>query len=139
MFGGIHTTLNTQQVMQENPWLDFANVGEGDDSLIDLVNALQSGGKTTGIGNLWARNGDVIRNPSRRLKDISVLPWMDLDNWEFKRITENRRGPQVPWTLAFAFARLGNTDVTSFRGRFQTGRFVAGTELQRRSAALGMA
>ncbi len=93
VFGGIHTTLNTVQVMQENPWLDFANVGEGDDSLLDLVRALETGADTTHIGNVWARqNGNVIRNASRRLKDITVLPWMDLDNWEFKRITENRRG-----------------------------------------------
>jgi radical SAM superfamily enzyme YgiQ (UPF0313 family) len=92
VFGGIHTTLNTQQVMEENPWLDFANVGEGDDSLLDLAHALQTGGKTTDIGNLWARNGKIIRNPSRRLKDITALPWMDLDNWQFKKITENRRG-----------------------------------------------
>ena len=93
VFGGIHTTLNTAQVMQENPWLDFANVGEGDDSLLDLVGALAGRGESTRIPNLWAReNGTVIRNPSRRLKDITVLPWMDLEGWEFKRITENRRG-----------------------------------------------
>ena len=37
IFGGIHTTLNTPAVMKENPWIDFANVGEGDDSIVDLV------------------------------------------------------------------------------------------------------
>jgi len=93
VFGGIHTTLNVAQVMQENPWLDFANVGEGDDSLLDLVGALERGGEYTRIPNMWAReNGTIVRNPSRRLKDIRVLPWMDLEGWEFKRITENRRG-----------------------------------------------
>jgi hypothetical protein len=35
IFGGIHTTLNTKSVMTDNPWIDFANVGEGDDSLLD--------------------------------------------------------------------------------------------------------
>jgi len=93
VFGGIHTTLNAPQVMDENPWLDFANVGEGDDSLLELVSALGTGGHTRGIANVWARdNGNIVRNPSRRLKDITTLPWMDLDNWEFERITENRRG-----------------------------------------------
>ena len=93
VFGGIHTTLNVAQVMQENPWLDFANVGEGDDSLLDLVGALERGGEYTRIPNMWAReNGTIVRNPSRRLKDIRVLPWMDLEGWEFRRITENRRG-----------------------------------------------
>ncbi len=93
LFGGIHTTLNTKSVMEENPWVDFANVGEGDDSLLDLVIALDRGADTTSIPNIWARqNGTVIRNASRRLKDISKLPWMDLEGWEFKRISENRRG-----------------------------------------------
>jgi radical SAM superfamily enzyme YgiQ (UPF0313 family) len=93
LFGGIHTTLNTGQVMAENPWLDFANVGEGDDSILDLVTALEQGRDATGIPNVWARrNGQVVRNPSRRLKDITTLPWMDLDGWQFKRIMENRRG-----------------------------------------------
>ncbi len=93
LFGGIHTTLNTPQIMEENPWLDFGNVGEGDDSILELVSALDKGTDTSHIPNLWARaNGKVISNPSRRLKDITTLPWMDLEGWEFNKITENRRG-----------------------------------------------
>jgi len=93
LFGGIHTTLNTPSVMDENPWVDFANVGEGDDSLLDLVTALDTGGNTTAIANVWARRDKrVIANRSRRLKDITRLPWMDLEGWQFKRITESRRG-----------------------------------------------
>ena len=93
VFGGIQTTLNTKTVMADNPWIDFGNVGEGDDSLLELVDALDRGGDTTSIPNVWARkDGVVVPNPSRRLKDITTLPWMDLNGWEFKRITENRRG-----------------------------------------------
>jgi anaerobic magnesium-protoporphyrin IX monomethyl ester cyclase len=93
LFGGIHTTLNTQTVLKDNPWIDFGNVGEGDDSILDLVSALVSGGDTTRIPNVWARkNGDIIANPARPLKDIRRLPWMDLTKWQFERITENRRG-----------------------------------------------
>lgn len=93
LFGGIHTSLNTKSVMEDNPWLDFANVGEGDDSLLDLMTALEFGKDTTSIPNVWARqNGTIISNKSRRLKDIATLPWMELDGWQFKRITENRRG-----------------------------------------------
>ena len=93
LFGGIHTTLNTKSVMEENPWIDFGNVGEGDDSIMDLVRALDTRGDTTTIPNIWARkNGTIVANPSRRLKDISKIPWMDLEGWQFKRIMENRRG-----------------------------------------------
>lgn len=93
LFGGIHTTQNAEAVIQENPWVDFANIGEGDDSLMDLVAALETGGSTTHIPNVWAReNGTIVRNCSRPLKDITTLPWMDLEGWQFKRISENRRG-----------------------------------------------
>jgi radical SAM superfamily enzyme YgiQ (UPF0313 family) len=94
IFGGIHTTQNVRSVMQDNPWIDFGNVGEGDDSLLDLVTALEAGEDTTRIPNIWARkNGEVIANASRRLKDITKIPWMDVDGWpQFRKITDNRRG-----------------------------------------------
>jgi radical SAM superfamily enzyme YgiQ (UPF0313 family) len=93
LFGGIHTTLNTHAVMHDNPWIDFANVGEGDDSILDLVRALESQSDTTRIPNVWVRkNGEVIGNAARPLKNITTLPWMDLEGWQFKRITDNRRG-----------------------------------------------
>lgn len=94
VFGGIHTTLNTPTVMKDNPFIDFANVGEGDDSLLELVRALETGSDTTGIPNLWARkNGNgVISNPPRPLKNLTEIPWMDLEGWQFKKITDNRRG-----------------------------------------------
>jgi radical SAM superfamily enzyme YgiQ (UPF0313 family) len=93
LFGGIHTTLNTHKVMTDNPFIDFANVGEGDDSILDLVDALETGGDTTAIPNIWSRkNGDIVANAPRPLRNLTTLPWMNLDVWQFKRITENRRG-----------------------------------------------
>ena len=39
---------------------------------IDLVHAFETGGDTTNIPNVWARrDGKIVRNPSRPLKDIS--------------------------------------------------------------------
>lgn len=94
LIGGIHTTQNVKSVMTENPWIDFANVGEGDDSLLDIVTALETDGDTTAIPNIWARKGGaIIPNASRRLKDIAKIPWMDLDSWpQFKKLTDSRRG-----------------------------------------------
>lgn len=93
VFGGIHTTLNAPTVMAENPFIDFANIGEGDDSLLELVEALDTGCDSTRIPNVWARkDGEVVANAPRPLKDITALPWMDLEAWQFERITKNRRG-----------------------------------------------
>jgi radical SAM superfamily enzyme YgiQ (UPF0313 family) len=93
LFGGIHTTLNTAAVMRENPWLDFANFGDGEDSIVELAAALAGGGDPTSIRNVWARrNGAVIPNPARPLRDITTLPWMDTEGWQFERVTRLRRG-----------------------------------------------
>ena len=93
VFGGVHTTLNTAMVMKDNPWLDFANFGEGEESLRDLARALEDGLDTTGIPNVWGRrDGQIIHNPARPLRDLTTLPWMDLDGWQFERVTRMRRG-----------------------------------------------
>lgn len=94
LLGGMHATLNAATVMRESPFIDFVNVGEGDDSIIDLAEALENGGDTTNIPNIWARtNGEIKANAPRPLKDLTRIPWMDLANWpQFERITELRRG-----------------------------------------------
>jgi radical SAM superfamily enzyme YgiQ (UPF0313 family) len=93
ILGGIHATLNTMDIMNQNQWLQFANVGEGEDSILDLINALEQGKETTNIPNIWARkNGNVVSNPIRPLRNLNTIPWMDLENWQFRKITEARRG-----------------------------------------------
>lgn len=93
LFGGIHPTLNAQVVLSDSPWIDYVNVGEGDDSILDLVRALQASADTTSIPNIWTRQGNqIIKNAMRPLKDISFMPWMDLDIWDFQKITQLRRG-----------------------------------------------
>jgi radical SAM superfamily enzyme YgiQ (UPF0313 family) len=94
ILGGIHATLNSRTVMEENPFIDFVGVGEGDDALVDLADALDSGGDTSNIRNIWARtNGEIKPNPVRPLKDLTQIPWMDLESWpHFQKITDLRRG-----------------------------------------------
>jgi radical SAM superfamily enzyme YgiQ (UPF0313 family) len=94
VLGGIHATLNSAAVMNDNPCIDFLGVGEGDDAIVDLAAALERGGDTSSIPNVWARcDGMVKANAPRRLKDITRIPWMDLEGWpQFARITELRRG-----------------------------------------------
>lgn len=92
LFGGMHTTLNAQEVI-EVPCIDYANVGEGDDSIVDLANALENGGDTNSIPNIWAKSGDTIhKNMMRPMKNISKLPYMDTELWQYRRIMDLRRG-----------------------------------------------
>ena len=66
LWGGVHVTLRTDEVMRDNPWLQFANVGEGDDSLPDLVNALASGGGIRAASPTCGR-GLTARSSATRL------------------------------------------------------------------------
>ncbi len=76
VFGGIHTTLVPDQVMQD-PFVDFAVVGEGEDALVELA---QRGARNCAdIRNLWYReNGEVKSNDVRPpIENLDLLPLPD--------------------------------------------------------------
>lgn len=95
-FGGIHVTLNAESVMRDNPYIDFCLLGEGEDVLPELLNWIaKESSEPCNIPNVWARDkskNKIIKNKMRRLKDITQLPFMDLEGWDFEKITNLRRG-----------------------------------------------
>lgn len=92
-FGGIHVTLNAEKIMSQYKVIDYCMLGEGEDSIIELVDALENNTDATNIKNIWVNNGsNIIKNKMRPLKDITNLPNMDLEGWEFEKITKLRRG-----------------------------------------------
>jgi radical SAM superfamily enzyme YgiQ (UPF0313 family) len=94
LIGGIHATLNARSILEESPFIDLAGIGEGDDCIVELVEAIEKGRDTSNIPNIFARVGDTIKiNPARPLKDIAKIPWQDLDAWpQYQRIVDSRRG-----------------------------------------------
>jgi radical SAM superfamily enzyme YgiQ (UPF0313 family) len=93
LLGGIHTTLNTEHVMAENPRLSFANCGEGEESTLELVEALESGRDPADIRNLWVRTPSGIRaNATRPFMDLAHLADMATDIWDFQGVIDQRRG-----------------------------------------------
>jgi anaerobic magnesium-protoporphyrin IX monomethyl ester cyclase len=69
--GGIHPTLAPETCLS---FSDYACVGEGEETLIELANALEQKRDVTRISNLCYRTGDCIRrNPLRpRITDLDV-------------------------------------------------------------------
>ena len=67
------------EVLEEADCLDFICRGEGDEALIELLDALEKGGDPTGIPNIDAKvNGKVHRNPLRPfIQDLDALPYPD--------------------------------------------------------------
>ncbi len=77
--GGIHITSAPEEVIKNNPFCDFAVRGEGEESIVELVDALGRGRVSPDMGNLVLRHGGGVRvNPTRPLiRDLDSLPWTD--------------------------------------------------------------
>ncbi len=74
VFGGPHPTFFPEMIEAEG--VDGLCRGEGEEALLDLVNALAGGGDPSGIPNWWVkRDGQVYRNPVRPpIADLDALP-----------------------------------------------------------------
>jgi anaerobic magnesium-protoporphyrin IX monomethyl ester cyclase len=78
--GGLHATFSPEVVL-DNPGFDFVCLGEGEEPMLDLVGALESGAdpaRIDGIANIWARGGKrpALRRP---FEPIDALPFMARD------------------------------------------------------------
>ncbi|MCA9673474.1 MAG: B12-binding domain-containing radical SAM protein [Kofleriaceae bacterium] len=75
--GGLHPTFSPQEVLA-SPGFDYVCLGEGEDALLDLVAALESGGRTDRLANIWKRGGlrPGLRPP---IDPIDRLPFMARD------------------------------------------------------------
>jgi hypothetical protein len=78
VFGGVHPTVVPEAVIRD-PAVDVVNLGEGFESLPELVGKLERGESVADVANLWVkRDGVVIRNPVRpALHDLDSLPHPD--------------------------------------------------------------
>ena len=93
ILGGIHVTLNGETVFTKESVFDYAIRGEGEDAITELVDSIACGKQITNINNVWFKiKNEIIKNPMRPLRQNFTLPNMDLENWEFEKITKLRRG-----------------------------------------------
>lgn len=75
--GGLWYSALFKETLEENPAIDFVLIGEGELTLGELLNAINSGKKDfSKINGLASRlNGVVVAGPHRELiKDIDILP-----------------------------------------------------------------
>jgi len=95
VIGGIHPTLYTQEILTHCPCIDAIVLGEGEDTLVQLTDAMQGRGDFSGIdGFAFRQNGNIVINPKtvyRHEVDNLPLPayeliqmedyYMDTSNW----------------------------------------------------------
>jgi anaerobic magnesium-protoporphyrin IX monomethyl ester cyclase len=78
IWGGIHPTVRPEESLE---YADLVMVGEGEDAILELVEAMAAGRDFQHLENIWVRRGkEIIRNPLRPLiQDLDRLPPFDFN------------------------------------------------------------
>lgn len=81
ILGGHFPTFNDEKLLEEWPCIDVVVRGEGDLTLVELLEAWVKGGGLEKVeGITYRKKGKVIRNPARTLiDDLDKLPWPTRD------------------------------------------------------------
>ncbi|GAX89875.1 B12-binding domain-containing radical SAM protein [Effusibacillus lacus] len=76
VLGGPEVTYETRPFMEQHPYVDFVVAGEGEQTFLELLQALAQGRGAEGIQGVVYRDGDMIReNPPRpMLADLNAIP-----------------------------------------------------------------
>lgn len=80
--GGHFPTFNDEILLTEWPEIEAVVRGEGDITLVEMLQAWEAGSGLEGIDGITFRSADrIIRNPARSLlMDLDLLPWPARDH-----------------------------------------------------------
>ncbi len=100
ILGGVFATFSPAKII-EKPFVDFVCVGEGEEALIELCDALKSGSDTKNIKNIWAKDasGKVFKNTLRApipMDQVSLSDWGLFEKERFYRPMQGRVHRMVP-------------------------------------------
>ncbi len=80
LFGGVHATSLWPRLLAEYPAIDFIAVGEGEGTLLDLVEAgLEPGAGIPGLAHRAADGQVCYGGPRPLMKDLDALPFPSYD------------------------------------------------------------
>jgi radical SAM superfamily enzyme YgiQ (UPF0313 family) len=91
--GGPYPTMAPDEVLSLDA-VDAVCVGEGDDALPELVEALEKGRDHLHIRNIWCKGprGAIIQNRLRPFKDLDELPQEDRELFDIEAIVRLKNG-----------------------------------------------
>ncbi|UTW63423.1 B12-binding domain-containing radical SAM protein [bacterium SCSIO 12741] len=109
IFGGSHPTFFSEFIQEEG--VDYLIRGEGEESLLELMNRLDQGDSFQDVPNLsFLQDGKAVHNPLRNLsKRLDDLPYPDrelyndLDNRQDRRVRNVITSRGCPWHCTFCF------------------------------------
>ena len=107
--GGVDASF-FPEIIQLAP-LDAVCVGEGDEALVELADAVDKGEDHSKIKNLWVRKGKkIIKNPLRPFNDVNQRPFSDRDIYRHG-IRADYCWEGLPPQLQFLLSSCLQTDV----------------------------
>ena len=76
VFGGYYATMNAERILQKYPQVDYIIKGEGEYSMLSLVQAMESGGNLKNVGGLVYREDGKIKygKEEELILDLDDLP-----------------------------------------------------------------
>jgi len=103
----MHATFSSEAVLA-NHGFDYICLGEGEEASLDLVTALERGGDTRSISNIWKRGAarPPIRRPLPSLDDLPFMARDMLDEYEGCVHMTTQRG--CPFRCTYCGARMFN-------------------------------
>lgn len=77
ILGGPHVTLMPGETLVSDPYIDIAVRGEGDETIIELMQALENNKSLEDVkGISYCKDGQIVHNPTRMaLADMETLPY----------------------------------------------------------------
>jgi anaerobic magnesium-protoporphyrin IX monomethyl ester cyclase len=102
IWGGIHPTLQPKQCLE---YADMVCIGEGEETLIELVQKMARGEDYHHVPGTWQKhNGELIANPLRPLvNDLDSVPYPDYDHRDHAILIN---GQVVPLTYDILVERM---------------------------------
>ncbi len=98
--GGLHVTFDSADTLQSVPSIDIGVLGEGEETLFELMKLLENDGSLQDIqGIAWRRDGKVVINQPRPLiSDLDSLPMpayhlLPMDKYPYHQILGSRGCP----------------------------------------------
>jgi anaerobic magnesium-protoporphyrin IX monomethyl ester cyclase len=85
VMGGIHANFMYRELLEEYPFLDFVVRGEGEETVVELLNTVEAGGDLSEVKGIAYRENGEIRVTSARpfVENIDdLIPAWDLVEWE---------------------------------------------------------
>lgn len=92
IFGGPFPTLEPEMMLRRTP-ADFVCIGDGDETLLELIDALEQGRDVSTVPGLAYRvNGEARRSAERaRFTDLDSLPFPKLDLFPIRKMIDQHR------------------------------------------------